>query len=290
MKNILNGITIMKTNVKNVLSVSVVTVLLCLALTSGANALFIESIVGETGIEMEYDINQRLKGEVTITPEDPWEINIFDLIVIQLSITDIDPNPPLGSPVVNLHYHFKSSYPYEAEFENDFSLPFGELGIETDRSNRNFVPIEESNQIDISILSTANKFQYAINLNFGEIFSDRWEGESTFREAKITEEVIINTEALADFLPGDDFPSGIPQEMRWDITLIPVFTISSFNLGLVKIDTFHDGSLISSIPADIPSLGEFLSMFPYYCKRGICISGLIPEFFNNKEHLVKKGP
>jgi len=258
----------MKTYIKNLLSVFFITLFLLLAMTSRTNALFIESIVGEDGIEMEYDINRRLKGEIKITPEDPWEINIIGLIEIQLSITNIDPDPPLGSPMVNLHYYFKLSYPYEVEFENDFPIPFGELGIETNRLNRNFIPIEESNQIDISILSTANKFQYGINLNFGEIFSDRWEGAATFLDNKITEEVIINTEALSDFFPGGEFPPDIPQEIRWDITLIPIFTISSSNLGLVKINTFHDGSLISSIPDDIPYLGEFLSMLPIPLLKG----------------------
>jgi hypothetical protein len=36
----------------------------------------------------------------------------------------------------------------------------------------------------------------------------------------------------------------------------------------MKVDTFHDGSLISSIPDDIPTLGEFLPMLPVPLLKG----------------------
>ena len=259
---------VMKTQIKNLILGLLLTAFLCLAMPPRAGALLFESLVGENGIEVEYEINSRLRGEITITPDDPWELNILDLIVLQLAITDIIPDPPVGAPIVNLHFYFKLSYPSEVELENDLLIPFGELGFETDRLNRNFMPIDESNQVDISILSTVNRFQYGINLNFGKIYSDRWEGEATFRDAKITEEVIIDVAALIDFLPGDDLPDEIPEEMKWEITFIPVFTVGSLNLALLQVDAFIDGILTSSLPADIPFLGEFLSLLPVPLLKG----------------------
>ncbi|MDX1778955.1 MAG: hypothetical protein R3339_08745 [Thermodesulfobacteriota bacterium] len=258
----------MKSYFKNVVSVICVMVFLGLAIAPQANALLIESIVGENGIEVEYEINRRLTGEITITPDDPWELNIRDLIVLQLAITDVVLDPPVGAPIVNLHFYFKLSYPSEVEFENDLFIPFGELGFETDRLNRDFMSIDESNQVDISVLSTVNRFQYAINLNFGEIYSDRWEGEATFLDPKITEEVIIDVAALIDFLPGGDLPDEIPEEMKWEIMFIPVFTVGSLNLALLQVDAFIDGILTSSIPADFPFLGEFLSLLPVPLAKG----------------------
>ena len=243
-------------------------VLLSLSLSSPADAFFFEAVAGEDGIAITYDINVRLKGEVAITRESPWEINILDLLSFQLSITSIDADPQLGPPVVNLHYSLKAVYPLEIDQAGDFPLPFGGLGVETERWDRTFAPIDESNQIDISILSTVNTFQYGINLNFGELFSDSWEGKATFLDSIITEEVIINTEALADFIPADLLPPEIPNELKWEITLIPIFTIGSFTLSLVQLDTFFDGSLISSIPGDIPTLGELLPMLPVPLPKG----------------------
>ena len=190
------------------------------------------------------------------------------MIVIQLAVTSIDPNPEVGPPVVYLHYYVKTSLPNEAEFEDDLLIPFGELGIERDKLNRNFIPLDEANQIDISILSTINRFQYGISLNFGEIYSGRWEGEATFRDLIITEEIVINVEELLDIIPVEYLPPEIPQELRWDITLIPIFIAGSFNWGLVQIDSYTDGDLFSSIPADIPDLGSFLNMLPILMQKG----------------------
>ena len=86
--------------------------------------------------------------------------------------------------------------------------------------------------------------------------------------SRITEEVVINTAALSDFLPPDLFPLEFPNELKWEITLMPIFTIGRFTLSLMKVDTFHDGSLISSIPDDIPALGEFLPMLPVPLLKG----------------------
>lgn len=243
-------------------------VLLSLSLSSPAHAFFFEAVAGEEGIAITYDINRRLKGEIEITQESPWEITILDLFSFQLSITSIDPAPLLGPPTVTLHYSLKASYPLEIDQEADFPLPFGGLGAATERWNRSFAPIDESNQIDISILSTVNTFQYGINLNFGELFSDSWEGKATFLNSKITEEVIIDTAALSDFIPVDLFPAEFPNELKWEITLMPIFTVGPFTLSLMKVDTFHDGSLISSIPDDIPTLGEFLPMLPVPLLKG----------------------
>ena len=268
MKKIMCGGYTMKAYGNKCLSGFFFAVLLSLALSSPAHAFFFEAMTGEEGIAITYDINWRLKGEIEITQERPWEITILDLLSFQLSITSIDPAPQLGPPVVNLHYSLKASYPLEIDQAFDFPLPFGKLGIETERWDRSFAPVDESNQIDISILSTVNTFQYGINLNFGEIFSDYWEGKATFLNSKITEEVIIDTGALSDLLPPDLFPAEIPNELKWEITLMPIFTIGSFTLSLVKLDTFHDGSLISSIPEDIPALGEFLPMLPVPLLKG----------------------
>jgi hypothetical protein len=259
---------VMKTHLKNLAPVLLLTAFLCLAISPQAGALLFESLVGENGIEVTYDINRRLKGEIVITPEDPWELNILDVIVIQLAVTSIDPNPAEGPPVVHLHYYVKTSLPNEDEFEDDLPIPFGELGIKRDKLNRNFTPLDESNQVDISILSTINRFQYGVSLNFGEIYSDRWEGEATFRDAVITEEVVIDVGELLDFIPEEYLPPEIPQEMRWDITMIPIFIAGSFNWGLVQIDAYTDGDLVSSIPADIPDLGVFLNMLPFLMQKG----------------------
>ena len=242
--------------------------LLSLSISLPADAFFFEIIAGEDGIAITYDINWRLKGEIEIRQGIPWEINILDLVSFQVSIDGIDPAPPLGPPTVNLHYSLKALYPLEIDQEGDFPLPFGGLGVETERWDRTFAPVDESNQIDISILSTVNTFQYGINLNFGEIFSDYWEGKATFLDNIINEEVIINTEALSDFIPADLFPEDIPNELKWEITLMPIFTIGSFTWSLVKLDTFHDGSLISSIPGDIPILGEILTVLPVPLIKG----------------------
>ena len=258
----------MKTYFKNVLPVICVIVFLGLAIVPQANALLIESIAGENGIEVTYDINRRLKGEIIITPENPWELNILDVIEIRLAVSSIDSTPEEGPPVVHLHYYVKTSLPNEAEFEDDLPIPFGEWGIERDKLNRNFTPLDESNQIDISILSTINRFQYGISLNFGEIYSDRWEGEATFRDAIITEEVVVDVEDLLDFIPEEYLPPEIPREMSWDITLIPIFIAGSFNWGLIQIDAYTDGDLVSSIPADIPDLGGFLNMLPLLMQKG----------------------
>ena len=243
-------------------------VLLSLALSSPAHAFFFEAAVGEDGIFIDYDISLRLKGEVEITRERPWEITILDLLSFQLSIASIDTDPQEGPPVVSLHYSLRGSYPLEIDQEGDFILPFGELGIETERRNLAFAPVDRSNQIDISILSTINRFHYGINLNFEGIFSDYWEGEATFLDNLITEEVIINTGELLDFIPADLFPEEIPDELRWEITLMPIFTIGSFTLSLVELDTIFDGSLIASIPGDIPVLGELLPMLPVPLPKG----------------------
>ena len=58
----------MKTYFKKVVPVICVTVFLCLVIVPQANALLIEGIVGENGIEVTYEINRRIKGEITITP------------------------------------------------------------------------------------------------------------------------------------------------------------------------------------------------------------------------------
>ena len=193
---------------------------------------------------------------------------ILDLLTFQLSIAGIDASPQQGPPVVNLHYFLRASYPLDIDQEGDFILPFGELGIETARWDRTFVNVDESNQIDVSILSTINTFQYGIHLNFEGIFSNYWEGKATFLDSVITEEVIINTGELLDFIPTDLFPEEIPDELKWEITLMPIFTIGSFTLGLVELDTFFDGNLISSIPGDIPTLGQFLPMLPVLLPKG----------------------
>ena len=185
-----------------------------------------------------------------------------------LTVTSVDTNPEVGPPVVYLHYYVKTFLPYETEFEDELPIPFGKLGIERDTLNRTFTPLDESNQIDISILSTINRFQYGISLNFGEIYSDSWEGEATFRNAVITEEIIIDVEELLDFIPMVDLPPEIPQEVRWDITLIPVFTVGSFNWGLIQVDAFFDDTLTTSLPADIPDLGGFLDMLPILMQKG----------------------
>ena len=129
----------MKTYFKNIVPVICVMIFLCLAVAPQANALLIESIVGENGIEMTYDISRRLKGDIIINPENPWELNIPNVIVIQLAVTSIDLNPEEGPPVVYLHYYVKTFLPNEAEFEDDLPIPFGELGIERDKFNRNFL-------------------------------------------------------------------------------------------------------------------------------------------------------
>ena len=243
-------------------------VLLSLSLSSAAHAFSFEAMAGEEGIAITYDINWRLKGEIEITQESPWEIAILDVLSFQLRITSIDSAPQFGPPVVNLHYSLKASYPLAIDQEGDLPLPFGVVGAETERWDRSLAPVDESNQIDISILSTVNTFQYGININFGEIFSDSWEGKATFVNSTITEEVVINTAALSDFLPPDLFPLEFPNELKWEITLMPIFTIGRFTLSLMKVDTFHDGSLISSIPDDIPALGEFLPMLPVPLLKG----------------------
>jgi hypothetical protein len=258
----------MKAHIKKVVPALLITAFLCLAIPPGAGALSFESLVGENGIEVIYDINRRLNGEITITPQDPWERNIFNLVEIRVAVTDINPNPEVGPPTVNLHYYFRLSYPYPMEFENDLPIPFGEFGIVTDKRSRDFMEINTSNQIDISILSIANTFKYDISLNFEGIYSDRWQGEATFSDAIITEEVIIDTSALTDLWPGGDLPIDIPQELRWDITFIPVFLVGSTNLGLLQVDAFRDGSLTSSIPGDIPYIGGFLSMLPVPLLKG----------------------
>ena len=239
-----------------------------LLLSSPAHAFFFEAVTGEEGIAITYDINRRLKGEVEITRERPWEITVLDLLTFQLSITGIDASPQQGPPAVNLHYFLRASYPLDIDQEGDFILPFGELGIETARWDRTFVNVDASNQIDVSILSTINTFQYGIHLNFEGIFSNYWEGKATFLDSVITEEVIINTRELADFIPADLFPDEIPDEVKWEITLMPIFTIGSFTLSLIELDTFFDGSLTASIPDDIPTLGEFLPMLPVPLPKG----------------------
>jgi len=243
-------------------------VLLSLFFFSPVHAFFFEAKAGGEGIVIAYDINVRLKGEIEITQERPWEITVLDVLSFQLNIASIDPAPPLGPPTVNLHYSLTSSFPFEIDQEGDLPLPFGVVGVERERWNRTFVPVDDSNQIDISILSTVNTFQYGININFGELFSDFWEGKATFLNSKITEEVIIDTAALSDFLPPDLFPSDIPNEIKWEITLMPIFGVGSVTLSLVTLNTFHDGSLISSIPDDIPTLGAFLPMLPVPLLKG----------------------
>jgi len=243
-------------------------VLLSLFLFSSAHAFFFEAAVGEDGVVITYDITLWLKGTVEITQERSWEITILDLLTFQLSVTGIDANPQQGPPVVNLHYFLRASYPFDIDQEGDFILPFGELGIETARWDRTFASVDESNQIDISILSTINTFQYGINLNFEGIFSDYWEGKATFLDNIITEEVIIDTGELSDFIPADLFPDEIPNELKWEITVMPIFTIGSFTLSLVELDTFFDGSLTASIPDDIPTIGEFLPMLPVPLPKG----------------------
>ena len=257
----------MKARSKRYFSEIFFALLLSLFIPPVSHALLIESTVGTEGIAIAYTINPRLKGEIEITEAKPWEINILDLLSFHLHITGIDPDPHSGPPTVNLHYSFNLSYPYAIDQEGDIPLPFGTAGIETHRWKRTFIPVSETNQIDVSILSTVNKFKYAINLNFGEIFSDFWEGEATFSDNVIEEEVVIDTGALCTSLP-NICPPELPGELKWEITLMPIFTIGPVTWSLVKLDSFHDGSLISSIPGDIPMLGEFFTMMPFPLFKG----------------------
>ena len=65
----------MKTHMKNLVPVFLLTAFLCLAIPPRAGALLFESVAGKNGIEVAYDINRPFKGEITISPDDPGELS-----------------------------------------------------------------------------------------------------------------------------------------------------------------------------------------------------------------------
>ena len=82
---------------------TVVAVLAFLFLSAPADAFFFQGSAGEEGVAVTYVLTRRLQGEFEITPESPLEIAVPGLLSFQVSVEGIDPSPPLGPPVVNLH-------------------------------------------------------------------------------------------------------------------------------------------------------------------------------------------
>jgi len=249
---------------KKLFSIILVTIFFTLSFSlqaEVARAFSIEAEVGEEGIKIEWDRGLRGKDTIEITPDNPWKKNILGLMYIKISINEITEDPP----VVDTKFYFKLYYPYEFEQEIDLPISFGSFGIEASFFRRELAPVQDSNKIDISILSGLSKFQYDIKLDLGEIINDRWDGEATPSNNRITEEVVIDISGLPDLpLPPD---VTVPEVIRLDITSILVFTIGRFTLTGVMLDIYGDDNLIISIPVDIPYLG-ILSALPIPLLKG----------------------
>lgn len=253
----------MKKNCKKLFSIVLVTLSFTLSFSLKAEVAKAFSIVIEVGVDgiiIEFDKGLGGKDTIEITPDKEFsymvKISDLDLMYIEISINEITEDPP----VVDTKFYFKQFYPSEFENEVDLPIPFGSFGIESSFLNRELALVQESNEIDIAILSGLFKFQYDIKLNLGEIVNDRWGGEATPSNNKITEQVVINTGALFDFPNPPDIT--LPDEIRLDITWIPVFTIGRFTLAGFMLDIYGDDSLIFSIPGSIPYFGEIFPTSP----------------------------
>ena len=154
---------IMRKTRKKLFSIILVTIFFTLSFSlqaEVARAFSIEADVGEEGIKIEWDRGLRGKDTIEIKPGEPFIRWVGIFLYIKISINEIKED----LSVVDTKFYFQIFYPYEFENEVNIDIPFGAFGIEANFWKREFTPVQDSNEIDISILSGLSKFQYDIKL------------------------------------------------------------------------------------------------------------------------------
>jgi hypothetical protein len=198
-----------------------------------------------SGLALSYDLRLLGSNNIQVNPNGTPATLPFAAGSLTISINEIKSDPP----TIDAHFRL-DIVNVGTVYDQDIPLPFFDLALDIDPSGRTFTEPEGDNNIEISLLYTNNKFQYDIIFDLFTLISDRWKGEADRINNKIEEEVIIDLSGR----PDTDRP--VPDELRLDLTIIPVFNISRFSPIGVAFDVYKDGSPAGSYPGAVPVIGE----------------------------------
>ena len=197
------------------------------------------------GLALSYDLRLLGSNNIQVNPNGTPATLAFAAGSLTISINEIKSDPP------TIEAHFRLDIVNVGTvYDQDIPLPFFDLALDINPSGRTFTEPEGDKNIEISLLYTNNKFQYDIIFDLFTFINDRWEGEADRKNNRIEEKVIIDLSALPDT------DRSVPDELRLDLTIIPVFNISRFNPIGVALDIYKDGIPAGSYPGSVPGIGQ----------------------------------
>ncbi len=213
---------------KKIISFFTMAIFLTIAFISQANAsIKVEVRSSENGFFLKYSVPAMGKGRVNLqNPGDTETVKIRVMMVkladVELTLNEITSDPDL----VSLHYVVTSKNMPETEaMEGDFSVPFGDFGAEINFNGKKFVSTGDS-AVDISLLLTKDKTEYAANINFAialfglELnFDQDLAGTATPADNIIQEQILnpIDDSVLLDINIEVDYSSNLYTVLNYEI-------------------------------------------------------------------------
>ena len=217
-------------------------------------------------------INYKNQPAINITTLQPYSYTMsalsHDILKIDLSINGIIDDTATNTHIVQLDCVITLLYPYQEElFNSVLPVPFGKIGfLRSPLLTAQFVNADETNDIDVSILSGNLHLKYDISVNLSNLTSPpladtanliRMTGAASFiHHDTIQEEVIVNS--------ADE-----NQTTKYDVAIIPLFNITRlFTILGTTVKVYQGDTLVYTLPNDIPTVGQYIKMLPIPLPKG----------------------